>query len=323
MNNRRQFLASSAAGVLAASAFPALAQRDAPRIVVGFAPGGAADAVARLLSTKLKGNLPYIVDNRAGAGGRLGADYVKSAPADGNTMLVTPDSVMGIYPHVFKNLTYNPVTDFKAVSQLTSVPIGLSVGPMVPASVRTPADFVQWCKANPDKSSYGTAGAGSPLHFLGVIFAKANGFEYTHVPFKGGAPAAQDVLAGQIASSINVISETSPLLSTGKLRILAVSGTKRSRFLPDVPTFSETGFKGAEFEAWFGMFVPSKTPDDVVTRLHAAVAEAIKSAESRELMAKLSFEVVGSTPAELAAIVKGDIARWGPVVKESGYVAQD
>jgi tripartite-type tricarboxylate transporter receptor subunit TctC len=324
MFDRRQFLASSAAGLLAGAGIPALAQREAGRVVVGFAPGGAADAVARLLSTKLgKEDAPYIVDNRAGAGGRLAADYVKGATPDGRTMLVTPDSVMGIYPHVYKNLGYNPLTDFKAVSLLTTVPIGLAVGPMVPASVRTPADFVQWCKANPDKASYGTAGAGSPLHFLGVMFAKGNGFQYTHVPFRGGAPAAQDAMAGQIASSINVISEVAPLLQAGKLRLLAVSGSTRSRFLPDVPTFRETGFKDADFQAWFGLFLPAKTPDNVVTALHRAAADAFNSPDARESLAKLTFEVAAGTPEELAAVVKSDIARWGPVVKESGYTAQE
>lgn len=322
MFNRRHFISSSSAA-LAGLALPTWAQSDTGRIVVGFAPGGSSDAVARLLGIKLsQAGVQHIVDNRAGAGGRLAAAFVKAAPPDGRTMLVTPDPTMTIYPHVYKKLGYK-LADFKPVSILTTVPIALSVGPMVPASVRTAADFVQWCKANPDKASYGTAGAGSPLHFLGVMYAKANRFQYTHVAFRGGAPAAQDMMAGQIASSINVISEITPLISTGKVRVLAVSGKSRSRFLPDVPTFAETGFDAAPFEAWFGLFVPARTPDSVVRSLNAAAVQGIGSPDARESLAKLGFEVTATSPEEAAAIVKADLDRWGPVVKETGFTAEE
>jgi tripartite-type tricarboxylate transporter receptor subunit TctC len=323
MLDRRRFLASSSA-TLASSTLPAWGQADSARIIVGFAPGGSSDAVARQLAIKLgREGTQYIVENRPGAGGRLAADMVKAATPDGRTMLVTPDPAMTLYPHVYKKLGYTPLSDFRPVSILTTVPIALSVGPIVPTSVRTLADFVQWCKANPDKASYGTAGAGSPLHFLGVMFAKANRLQYTHVPFKGGAPAAQDMMGGQIASSINVISEITPLLPTGKVRVLAVSGKARSRFLPDIPTFAEAGFDGAPFEAWFGLFVPAKTPDSVVKALNAAAVQGFKSADARDALAKLSFEVAATTPEEASAIVRADLDRWGPVVKESGFSADD
>ncbi len=328
MFDRRRFIrAGVATGTLAAAgtlALPAAAQREAGRILVGFAPGGAADVVARAIANKIASDgAPYLVDNRAGAGGRLAAGLLKSAAADGRTLLVTPDSVMGIYPHVYRNLGYDPLTDYRAVSLLTTVPLGLAVGPMVPASVRTPADFVQWCKANPDKSSFGTAGAGSPLHFLGAIFARAYGFNFVHVPFRGGALAAQDVMGGQIAASINVISELVPMVLSGKVRLLAVSGPARSRYLPDVPSFRETGFTEADFLAWFGLFAPARTPDAVVDQLQRSAAAALALPDTREALSKLSFEVVASSPQQLQQTVQADVARWGPVVKASGYVAQD
>ncbi|UUX97235.1 tripartite tricarboxylate transporter substrate-binding protein [Aquabacterium sp. J223] len=316
---RRELLGTLAGLTAAGLAGTAWAQGDATRIVVGFAPGGGADNTARLYANKATNT---VVENRPGAGGRLAAEVVRAAPADGRTLLVTPDPVITLYPHVFRKLAYDPMQDFRAVSQMVTSAMALAVGPMVPASVRNLNDFAAWCKANPDKASYGTAGTGSPLHFLGALIGRTNGFAFTHVPFKGGILASQDVAAGQIASSVNVLGELAALVPSGKVRLLGVTGSSRSRFLPDVPTFLEQGMKDTDFGAWFGMFAPARTPDRVVQALQAAVKQAYSAPEVRETLNKLFMEGPASTPEELTAIVKADSARWGPVVAASGYTPE-
>ena len=251
-----------------------------------------------MLATRLQkdgGN--WLVENKPGAGGRLAVMEVRGAAPDGRTVLLTPDPMMVIYPHAYRRLAYDPMADFRPVAPVATVPIGLAVGPMVPASVKTMADFAQWCKANPQQAAYGSAGAGTTLHFIGVMYARAAGLpSYTHVPYKGGLPAAQDVMAGQIASSINVMGELVPLAQAGRLRVLGVSSPQRSRFLPEVPTFRESGFRELEAQNWFGTFVPARTPDAVVRQLEAAIAEATRSAEVQEGLGKLGYDVLGCRP---------------------------
>ncbi len=324
MIDRRQFVAASG-GLAAALALPARAQTAAAsaatRIVVGFAPGGSTDTMARVLAARLQKDAggTVLVENKPGAGGRLAVMEVRGAAPDGRTVLLTPDPMMVIYPHAYRRLAYDPLADFRPVTPIASVPIGLAVGPMVPAGVKTMADFAQWCKANPQSAAYGSAGAGTTLHFVGVMYARAAGIAYTHVPYRGGAPAAQDVMAGQIASSINVISELVPLVPTGKLRVLAVSSPQRSRFLPDVPTFRESGFRELEAQNWFGTFVPARTPDAVLRQVEASIAEAARSAEVQESLGKLGYDVFTLPPERFAAMVKSDFERWGPIVRASGY----
>lgn len=324
MITRRQFVAASPG----LAALPAWAQTPSPaagqRIVVGFAAGGSTDTMARVLAARLqKDGAGWLVENKPGAGGRLAVMEVRGAAPDGRTVLLTPDPMMVIYPHAYRRLAYDPLADFRPVTPVATVPIGLAVGPMVPAGVRTVADFVQWCKAHPQQASYGSAGAGTTLHFIGVMLARAAGMAYTHVPYKGGLPAAQDVVAGQIASSINVIGELVPLAQAGKLRVLAVSSPQRSRFLPDVPTFREAGYRDLEAQNWFGVFVPARTPDAVVRQIESTFSEAARSAEVQEALGKLGYDVVTMPPERFAAMVKADFERWGPIVRASGYSAED
>lgn len=323
---RRDFVLSSASCLGLAIAAPgALAQADKPvRIVVGFAAGGSADTLARLVAQHMqKKGVQAIVENKAGASGRLAPLEVKNSPADGRTILITPDVIVSLYPYTFKKLAYDPNVDLRPVSQMVKVPMGLAVGPMVPAEVKTLADFAAWCKANPSMASYGSAGAGTSLHFVGFMFGQANQFQFAHVPYRGGAPAAQDVVAGQITASVNVISELIPFAQAKKLRVLAVSSATRSPMLPDVPTFAEAGYKSLEQDVWFGAFVHGKTTDAVTQQLSALVAEASRTPEMREAVERLGFQVVGSTPAVLATAVHADHARWSEVVKSSGYTADD
>ncbi len=302
----------------------ALAQRAAVRICVGFPPGSAADVVARLVATKLgQSGVPHVVDNRAGAGGRLAVDNIRQAPADGSAMLVTPDAMMTIYPHVYRKLSYRPLTDLQPVTTLSMVPLGLAVGPSVPSEVRTLSDFVQWAKANPGKAMYGTSGPGSTLHFTGWLLAQAAGFEFTHVPYRGSILALQDMAAGQIAASVNVLGELLSFAQAGKARILAVSSPTRSRFSPGTPTFREAGFPMLESMTWFGLFLPAKTPEATVAAVSTALGEAFKTPDTRETLAKMAMEAFTLPPERFAALIKTDLERWAPVVQQTGYTSDD
>lgn len=321
--DRRQFLLSSASALVAGASFPALAQADRPiRLIVGFAPGGGADNVARLIAAHMqKSGIPTIVENKTGAAGRLAGVEVKNAPADGRTVLITPDVLVSLYPYTYKNLAYDPNVDFRPVTEISAVPMSISIGPMVPASVKTLADFTQWCKSNPDKASYGTAGAGTSLHFAGALYAQANNISFTHVPYRSSQLAAQDMVAGQVAAAVGVLSDVLPFAPTGKVRILAVSSATRSKLVPDVPTFAEVGLKALESTVWYGALVHAKTPDAVTDKLNAVIAEASRSAEMRAALEKLGFEVKGSTAAAFASVIKADQARWSDAVRKSGYTA--
>jgi tripartite-type tricarboxylate transporter receptor subunit TctC len=295
------------------------------KIVVGFPAGGATDTVARLLADQLRGTYApnVIVDNRSGAGGRLGAQAVKAGDADGGVLLVTPVSVLTVYPHVYKKLGYDTLNDFVPVASVAKVGFALSVSAAVPANVKTVNDFVVWAKANPKEASYGSAAAGAAPHFVGTMLAKASGAPLNHVPYKGGAPLVSDLLGAQIPAGVNVLSDVLPHAGSGKIRILAISGSQRSRFLPGVPTFAQAGFKDVEAEDYFAVFVPAKTPPALVAQLNAAVRKAALAKPVIEGLEKLSFDMAGESPAEFAAFVKKELERWGPIVKASGFSSED
>ena len=328
MLNRRHLITAGA--LAAASAFAPLAQAQTTlakpaRILVGFPAGGAADAVARLLAQQLTGTYAptVIVDNKPGAGGRIAAQTFKTADADGTQMLVTPASILTIYPHAYKKLGYDSLADFTPVGSAAKVSFAFSVSSAVPASVKTMADYVTWAKANPKEANFGSPAAGATPHFVGVMLGRAAGLELNHIPYKGGAPLVSDLLGGQVQAGVNVLPEVLPHQQAGKLRILAVSGAKRSPYLPGVPTLAESGFKDVAADEYFAVFVPSKTPVDVVAKLNAAVNQALKAKPLIAAMEKLSFDVEGQSQAEFAQIVKSELAKWGPVVKASGFSSAD
>lgn len=329
MLTRRRFVTASTTALASAAvglrprAFAQTLQKTA-RIVVGFPPGGSSDVVARLIADRMRsGYAPaVIVENRPGAGGRIGLEHVKNAETDGSAMVQTPASMIMIYPHIYKKLTYDPLTDFAPVTRVCTFVFAVSVGPAVPDNVKTVAELVQWLKANPKQASYGSPAAGSVPHFTGVLLGRAAGVELTHVAFKGGAPAIQDLIGGQIPMSINVLSEALPQHKAGKLRILATTGPKRSPYLPDAPTLKESGFN-LEGTEWFGVFVPAKTSAETVAKLNAALREALKTKEVTEGFAKFAFEPAGESPAEFAALVKSEYDRWAPIVKSTGFTAED
>ena len=264
-----------------------------------------------------------IVENRPGAGGRVVMEALKNSAADGSVMVLTPAVAMCLYPHVYKSLSYDPQQDFAPVTTILTTSMLFVVGPLVPSSVKTLADFIAWCRANPNQSSYGSPGAGSPLHFLGVMLSRAANFEYLHVPFQGTAPSIQSMLGSQIASCISPIGPFVPHIRAGTLRALATTGAQRSPLLPDVPTVAEAGYPALEFTEWFGIFVPARTPSGTIETLNSALRATLQTKEVQAGLANQSVDVAGHTPADFARQVKADFDRWGPIVKASGFTPLD
>ena len=326
--NRRRFLFGSAGGIASyvLGLSPGLAQplHSTARIMVGFPAGGPSDVLARLLAEQMKAYASStIVENRPGAGGRVVMDVLKNSAADGSVMVLTPAVAVALYPHVYKSLSYNPQQDFAPVSTICTTSMLITIGPLVHNTVKTLADFIVWCRSNPNQSSYGSPGAGSPLHFLGVMLSRAANFEYLHVPFQGTAPSIQSLLGSQIASGISPIGPFIPHVRAGTLRALAFTGAQRSPLLPDVPTVAEAGYPALTFAEWFGIFVPARTPSGAVETLGRALRAALQTKEVQAGLATQSVDVGGLTPAEFARQVKADFERWGPIVKESGFTPLD
>ena len=326
-SNRRRFLFGSAGGIASYTLglSPTLSQplQSTARILVGFPPGGPTDVVARLLAEQMKAYASStIVENRPGAGGRVAMDALKNSATDGSVMILTPAVAVALYPHVYKSLSYSP-QDFTPVTTVSTTSMLFVVGPLVPNTVKTLAEFIAWCRSNPNQSSYGSPGAGSPLHFLGVMLSRAANFEYLHVPFAGTAPSIQSLLGSQIASCISPIGPFVPHVRAGTLRALATTGAQRSPLLPDVPTIAEVGFPALEFAEWFGIFVPARTPNGTVETLSSALRAALQTKEVQAGLANQSVDVAGHTPADFARQIKADFDRWGPIVKESGFTPLD
>jgi tripartite-type tricarboxylate transporter receptor subunit TctC len=325
MLNRRQALGATVGLIAAGGAGPrARAQiiDKVTHIIVGFPAGGGTDIVARVLAEALKGSYAtsLIVENKPGASARLAVEYVKNATPDGSVMLFTPDFPMTLYPFSFKSLNYDPVTDFIAVGSAAKGMLTFVIGPAVPETVKTLADFVVWCKANPARANYATTSAGATPHFTGVMLAREAGVAMMPVHYRGGAPAIEDLLGGHVAASVNPVSEVIAYAKAGPIRILAVTGAERSPFLPDVPTMKEAGYN-VVVESLSGVFLPAKTPDAIVGALSAAMRAAVQSKAMAESLAKFGTEAAFLTPEAFSAWIKGEIARWGPVVKDSGFVA--
>ncbi len=324
---RRNFLATAATGLALASPTlrQALAQGKTARLVVPFPAGGGTDAAARVTAERIRSEYPagLLVENRSGASGRVGVEFVKGSEADGLTMLFVPDFVMTIFPHSFRRLAYQPLQDFSPVALCAKTGYTLAAGPGLPAQVTTVPQFVAWCKANPRQASFASTSPGSVSHFTGLMLARAIGVDLLHVPYKGGAPALQDLMAGQIPVSISPVGEVLPHLKGDKVRVLATSGAQRSRFIPDAPTFAESGLKDVTAESWIGVFMPARTPPDAVAKASAALNAALQRQDVRESYAAIGMDTVTSTPAGFAATVRDDIERWGPIVRASGFTAEE
>ncbi|WP_332745482.1 Bug family tripartite tricarboxylate transporter substrate binding protein [Hydrogenophaga sp.] len=286
------------------------------KIVVGFPPGGSADTLARLLGEALRNDFsPVVVENRPGAGGRIALQQVKRSAPDGQTVIVLPSGPMVLFPHVYKKLDYDAVTDFTPVSLLARFQFGVVAGPA--SSARTVKDMIAQAKAQPGKASYGTPGLGTLPHFMGVLFEQKAGASLNHVPFQGGGPANTALLGGHIDYKFDVVSETAELHRAGKVRIIAVTGSQRDPQVPEVPTLKEAGID-MDATAWFAMYGPAGLSPGVLARLNTAVAQAMQRPEMRERMRGLGYDPVGSTPGELAAEQKSDLKRWEAPIKATG-----
>jgi tripartite-type tricarboxylate transporter receptor subunit TctC len=291
------------------------------KIVFPFAAGGSGDALARLIAEHLRTALkqPVIVENRTGAQGRLGAQAVKAAAPDGNTLLLTPVAPMSVYQHVYKGLAYDPIADFAPVSQVATFDFAVAVGPQAP--VASLKELVAWVKANPDKGSYGTPGAGTLPHFLAVSFAKATGLDLRHVGYRGSSAAMTDLVGGQIPVVFTTTADVLEQHNAGRIKVLATSDAARSPFLSEVPTLKQAGFDLVA-TGWYGMFAPAGTPAPVVARLSSGIADTMQSPHTKERLKAFGLVATGTTPAELARIQKADSEQWAPAVKASGFTPE-
>jgi tripartite-type tricarboxylate transporter receptor subunit TctC len=327
MSSRRSTLQRLVAGLALPMLFAPNARAQVVvrqlNIIVGFPAGGATDAVARLVAEGLRGRYAevVVVENRLGGNGRIGAVHVKNGPADGSLMLFGPAFPMAIFPHIYKTLPYDPLQDFVPVATTGKGAFALSVGPQVPASVRTLADFIAWCKANPNTATFG-APAGGGQHFAGVLFARLANIPLRMVPYKGGAPSVIDVLGGHIAAVVTPLPEVMQHVRDGKLRMLATSTRQRTRFTPAVPTLLEQGYD-VVFQDWSGFVAPARTPKEVVARANAAIAEVVRSPAVAAGMETLGAEADLNTPEEFAALYRSTWERYREVVKSTGFTAED
>jgi tripartite-type tricarboxylate transporter receptor subunit TctC len=292
------------------------------RLIVGFPPGGSADVTARLLAEHIRPAYApqVVVENRTGAGGRLALGAVKGAAPDGTTAVLTPSGMLTIYPHVYASLRYDPLRDFAPVSPVCAFPLGLVVPPTHPA--RTLGEFAEWARRQ-GQVEYGTAGAGSGQHFLGVQIGQALGITMTHVPYRGTAPALQDLMSGRLPSQVGVLAEMAEYHRAGRLRLLATSAPMRSAAAPDVPTFAELGHPGLTLEEWFGVLLPAGTPEPLVGGLHGAVAAAAAVPAFQATLAERGYTLSVMSAAAFAARIAAERDRWGPVVRQSGFRAED
>ena len=323
--SRRHIIQSAGASALLAGVGQAAwAQTlETAKIVTGFAAGGTSDTLCRRVAMKLSPDYAKnaVVENKTGAGGQIAVQFVKSAPADGMTILQTPTSILTIYPHIYKKLPYDPVADLTPVSLACIFDFGFAVGPAVPLSVKTVPEFLAWAKANPAGANFGSPAAGSTPHFIGALLGKSADVDLKHAAYRGTQPAMLDLLGGNISAVSGPIGDITQHLPTGKVRILGVSSAKRSRFAPDVPTYQEQGIRDMTHSEWFAFFLPAKASPEVVGRLNAAMKFALAQKDVIDGLAGFGLEAMSSTPAELADLLKKDTAKWAPIVKAVGFSA--
>ncbi|KTT14701.1 Bug family tripartite tricarboxylate transporter substrate binding protein [Pseudacidovorax intermedius] len=321
---RRAGLALMAAVATGAMPMPAVGQAQAAypnkpiHIVVPFPPGGSTDVLARRIGDKLASawGQPVVVDNRAGAGGTVGADYVAKSAPDGYTLLMGVTGSNAIAQALYARLPYDVVKDFAPVSMVVSAPLVLAVNPEV--KVRTAQEFLALAKSKPGGLSYGSAGNGTSMHLTGEMYKQAAGVSMVHIPYRGSAGMLTDLMSGQIQATFGDVLVLLPQIQAGKLRALAVTSKTRHPMLPDVPTLDEAGLKGFEALSWQGLFAPAGTPPEVVEKLSAEVNKAVRSPDVREYFASRGFIVEGTTPAAFKALIEGEVKKWTPIVKYSG-----
>ena len=289
------------------------------RFVVPYPPGGSVDIAARAIGQKLSEawSQPVVIDNRAGAGGNIGADLVAKSPADGYTLLMGAVATHAINPTLYAKIPYDPVKDFTPVALVVQVPNVLVVNPAVPA--RTVKELIELARAKPGALNFGSGSTGSTGHLAGELFNTMAGVKMVHIPYKGAAPAMADLLAGQVQLMFDNLANALPNVKAGKLRALAVTTLARSPAVPDLPTIAESGLPGFDLTTWFGVMVPAGTPPEIVARLNAEIVRALSGKDMHERLEKMGAEPpTNNTPEHFAAFIRAEAAKYAKVVKESG-----
>jgi tripartite-type tricarboxylate transporter receptor subunit TctC len=296
-----------------ASAFP----NQPIRMVVPYPPGGPTDITARVVAAEMSKTIGQniVIDNRPGASGMIGSEMVTKSTPDGYTLLANA-SIHVINPSVYPDMRFDAIKDFVPITQLAQVPLVL----VVPANspIKSVKDLVEYAKANPGKVNFGSAGSASAQHLAGESFKIAAGIQMQHIPYKGSAPALTDLAGGQLQLMFDSMPSATPMINSGKLRAIAVTTTTRAKARPDLPTIAESGFPGFDISTWYAYWAPKGTPADVVEKLAASAAQALKNPEVIAKYEAMGAEPVGSTPAQFAAYVESEAKKWSDIVKKSG-----
>ncbi len=291
------------------------------RLIVPYPAGGGADAIARIVSAKLTEmwGQQITIENKGGAGGNIAADAAAKATPDGYTMFLSGE-FLGTNPHVYPKLSYDPVADLQPVSAIVQYPTIVAIPNNSPA--KTVQEFIAYAKANPGRT-FGTPGHGTGPHLAGELFKRLANIELQHVPYRGAAPGLNDLIPGRIDSFFNNIAPVVPLMNQGQVRGLAVTTAKRSAAAPDVPTIAESGLPGFDVPGWYAIFVPAKTPNEIVAKMNADINTALADPGIKSRLEALGLFVGGSTPDALGTYLKAEIAKWGPIIKEAGISIKD
>ena len=325
MNRRHTLRAALRFGfglALAVAGGAVTAQPQPIKVIVGFAPGGSVDALARLVAESLQTGLgrTAIVENRTGAAGRLAVEQVKAAPADGDTLLLAPQGPMTLFPYVFRNLRYDPAKDFVPVTRVASGDFALTIGPMVPA--KDMKGFRAWLATAGDKASYGSPGAGTIPHFVGVAISRQIGVPMTHVPYRGSALSMNDLAGGTIAAAVSPVTEALELHKAGRVTIIATTGAQRSSFVPGVPTLKELGID-VEVPLWFAVYAAAATPPATLDKLRQAIHAGLATPAAKQRIAQIGLTAAPSSTPELITLQMREREMWAPVVKASGFTPGD
>jgi tripartite-type tricarboxylate transporter receptor subunit TctC len=321
MNAARRLIAVAAALLVCAAPLAAIAQAWPSKpvnVIVPWPAGGPSDIAARPVAKGLQEALgqPFVIDNRGGAGGNIGSALVAKGPGDGSMVLITSSAPIVINPSVYKQMPFNPATELTPVTNLLRVPLVLVVHPSVPA--KNVKELVAYVQSQNGKFQYASSGNGTPQHLTGELFKTVAKLDMVHVPYKGSAPAINDVVGGHAPIMFDSTIAILPFIKSGKVKALAVTGAKRSAELPDVPTFAEAGVPGVESYAWYGMFVNAKTPKDIVNKLNAAAVAYMKQPEFQRILKDTGSDFVGDTPENFAAFTRAEAEKWGRIAKATG-----
>ena len=316
---RRRLLAASVVGLAGAPAAWGAEYPDRPvRLIVPFPPGGGADNLARTIMPKVAASLgrPVIIDNKPGAGGNVGAEYVAKAAPDGYTLLYGTNGTHSINASLYQNLRFDPIRDFAPISRMTEIAAMLVVNPGVP--VHSVAELIRYAKAHPGKVNFASAGNGTTSHLSGELFKTMAGVDIVHVPYRGGALAVTDLIGGQVQMMIDVMPNVYPLAKDGRVNGIAVSTAVRFSAAPDVPTIAESGLPGFEASAWDGILAPAGTPEPIIQRLNAAIRQALADPEVVDALRSRGARPVPGSPDDFARHIVASTRKWAQVVRASG-----